>query len=148
MTVAEVFRNSERISIDASPLIYYVEEHVTYVQKLDDIFRYFLSTGVDVICSSILLTEVLMQPLRHQDTQLVEAYRDIVMNGDPFRLVPVTAEIAETAAMLRARYNLRTPDALHIGTAIETHYDAFLTNDKTFKRVQEIRVLVLNELEV
>jgi predicted nucleic acid-binding protein len=54
----------------------------------------------------------------------------------------------DLAAELRARYNLRTPDALHIACAIDTGCDAFLTNDTGIKRVNEIRILVLDDLEL
>lgn len=54
--------------------------------------------------------------------------------------------LAEQAADLRARYNLRTPDAVQIATAIDTGCDAFLTNDIALKRVTEICVIVLSEL--
>jgi len=62
--------------------------------------------------------------------------------------VPISAGVAESAADLRARYNLRTPDALHVATAIDAGCDAFLTNDTGIKRVQEIAVLVLDDLEL
>ena len=64
------------------------------------------------------------------------------------RLIPVTFEIADKAAQLRAQYNLRTPDALHIASAIESGCQALLTNDLGIKRVTELRVLVLDELEL
>jgi predicted nucleic acid-binding protein len=49
---------------------------------------------------------------------------------------------------LRARYNLRTPDALQISAALETSCQAFLTNDTQLKRVTELRMLILDELEL
>ena len=63
-------------------------------------------------------------------------------------MLPVTSRIAESAADLRARYNLRTPDALHVAAGIDARCDAFLTNDTGIKRVTEIAVLVLDELEL
>lgn len=60
----------------------------------------------------------------------------------------VTSTIAENAARLRAKYNLRTPDALHVATALQTNCNAFLTNDLGLKRVNEIVVLVLDDLEL
>ena len=50
--------------------------------------------------------------------------------------------------MMRARYNLRTPDALHVATAVPAGCDAMLTNDAQLKRVQELSILVLDELEL
>jgi predicted nucleic acid-binding protein len=65
-----------------------------------------------------------------------------------FRLLPIDAAIAEVAADLRARYNLRTPDALQLATAIKAGCDAFLTNDATLKKVTELKILVLSELQL
>lgn len=55
---------------------------------------------------------------------------------------------ASSAASLRARYQLKTPDALDVATAIEMGCDAFLTNDAGIKRVTELHVLILNEIEL
>lgn len=68
-------------------------------------------------------------------------------NTSQITIWPVSVAIAERAAHLRAQYRLRTPDAIHIATAMIAGCDAFLTNDLNLKRVQEIRVLVLEELE-
>jgi predicted nucleic acid-binding protein len=57
-----------------------------------------------------------------------------------------TNEVAERAADLRARYNVRTPDAIQLATALEAGCDAFLTNDLALRRVAELRVLVLGTL--
>jgi predicted nucleic acid-binding protein len=91
---------------------------------------------------------VLVQPLRVGDAALTERYEAILSNSHDFRLEPITAAIARRAADLRARYNLRTPDALHVATAIAVGCDAFLTNDTGVKRVAEITILVLDELEL
>lgn len=56
---------------------------------------------------------------------------------------PVTAELS---AELRARYRLRTPDALQIAAALEAGCEAFLCNDANLRRITELRVLVLDDL--
>lgn len=63
-----------------------------------------------------------------------------------FTLVPIDADVAETAARLRTSYGLRTPDALQISAALTTGCQAFLTNDKKLRRVTELRILVVDEL--
>lgn len=100
-----------------------------------------------MISSVITLTEVLAQPLKLGNAGLTQKYRDILLNSTDFRLLSITTPIAESAASIRARYSLRTPDALHIATALESGCQAFLTNDKDVKRVAELAVLVLDELE-
>ncbi|WP_404987325.1 type II toxin-antitoxin system VapC family toxin [Candidatus Hadarchaeum sp.] len=56
------------------------------------------------------------------------------------------AAIAERAADLRARYGLRTPDALQVATALHAGATAFLTNDARLKAVRELEVVLLDEL--
>jgi predicted nucleic acid-binding protein len=54
--------------------------------------------------------------------------------------------IAEQSADLRARYNLRTPDALQIAATLSVGCQAFLTNDKKLSNVTELQVIVLDDL--
>ena len=65
-----------------------------------------------------------------------------MLKGRNFTIVPVNIQIAERAA------HLRTPDALQVATALDAGCDALLTNDLGLKRVAEMRVLVLDELEL
>lgn len=56
--------------------------------------------------------------------------------------------IATKAAEIQARYNLKLPDAFQIATAQNAGCDGFLTNDADLKRVTELQIIVLKELEV
>lgn len=48
---------------------------------------------------------------------------------------------------LRVNYNLKTPDAIQLATAMENNTDVFLTNDERLKRVKEIEVLTLIKIK-
>jgi predicted nucleic acid-binding protein len=72
----------------------------------------------------------------------------LLSSSSDFQTLPITSDIAEQAASLRARYGLRTPDALQIATALAADCGAFVTNDARLQRVTELRVLVLDELEL
>jgi predicted nucleic acid-binding protein len=56
-------------------------------------------------------------------------------------------QIGEGAARLRAKYNLRLPDALQMAAAISSGCDALLTNDAELARVTESKVLVIDALQ-
>ena len=96
----------------------------------------------------ITLTEVLVQPLRQGDQQVAQDYTDLLLHSRHFATVSIDPVIATAASDLRARYNQRTPDALQIAAAMKNGCQAFLTNDTALKRVIEIQVLVLNDLEL
>jgi predicted nucleic acid-binding protein len=145
--VSDALRGIRRLYVETAPLIYYVEENPAHVTKMDAIIAAVDSASIEAVSSVITLTEVLVHPLKLGDSHLGQEYRDILLHGSGFRLQAVTASIAEAAAGLRARYDLRTPDALHVATAVEAGCDAFLTNDADMKRVNELKVLILDELE-
>jgi predicted nucleic acid-binding protein len=136
-----------RLGLDTSAIIYFIEAHPKYDALVTAIFS-DIATGRFVgVTSAITLTEVLIQPLLHGDTQLQQRYRDLLLWSDNFEVVSVDAAVAERAANIRARYRLRTPDALQIATALNSNCQVFITNDMTFRRVNELRVLILDELE-
>lgn len=61
-------------------------------------------------------------------------------------MVEPSVQICRMAARLRAKHGIRTPDAIHVATALATGATEFLTNDRGLSRVTEIRVLVLGTL--
>jgi predicted nucleic acid-binding protein len=58
-------------------------------------------------------------------------------------MVEVGAAVIERATELRARYNLKTPDAIHYATAIEVGATTFLTGDRALSRCSEVPVEAL-----
>lgn len=148
MKLADALKGIQRLYIETAPLIYYVEEHPTYISRMDAIIEAVDTLNLKVVSSVIILTEVLNQPLKTGNKKLEQEYRDILINSGNYQLVPINAQIAEIAAGLRAKHGLRTPDALHVATAIHRRCDAFLTNDTGIKRINELPILILDELEV
>jgi predicted nucleic acid-binding protein len=148
MKLPAALRGIRQLAFDTAPLIYFVERHPSYFDRMLFIMRYVDRGLIAGVVSTIALTEVLVQPLRAGDNALTERYEAILSNSHDFRLEPITTIVARHAADLRARYNLRTPDALHVATAITAGCDAFLTNDAAFQRIAEITILVLDELEI
>ena len=80
-----------------------------------------------VLGSMVGLTEVLVRPLRNGHDQLAERYRSILGHSDNLIMHPVTAQVVEQAAILRARHNLATPDALIASTALLANCTHLLT---------------------
>jgi len=143
----EALRPVQRLYIETAPLIYYVEAHPTYIERMDTVIKAIDDGAIKAYSSVITLTEVLSHPIKRGNQELERKYRDILVNGGGYQLMGINLPIAELAASLRARYNLRTPDALHLASAIHYRSDAFLTNDMGIKRVTEITILILDELE-
>jgi predicted nucleic acid-binding protein len=137
-----------RLGLDTSAIIYLIEAHPKYDTLVAAIFSDIAAGRFVGVTSAITLTEVLIQPLLHGDIPLQQRYRDLLLWSANFEVVSVDADVAERAASIRARHRLRTPDALQIATALNADCEVFITNDATLRRVSELRVLILDELEV
>jgi len=137
-----------RLGFDTAPVIYFIEANARYDALVTEIFQRVSGGISEGITSVITLTEVLIHPLRRGDAALQQQYGDLLINSANFQTLPIDIKTATSAADLRARYNLRTPDALQVATAIAAGCDAFLTNDSGLHRVSELRVLVLDQLEL
>jgi predicted nucleic acid-binding protein len=127
-------------------LIYYIEENQRHSKILDPLFltnskgKFLFQTSV------ITLLEVLVLPMRQKEHQLVEQYQNILCNSPTIEIFDLNIEIAKTAAGIRAKYGLKTPDSIQVATAVYTSADYFLTNDIRLKAVKEIETLILDEL--
>jgi predicted nucleic acid-binding protein len=95
----------------------------------------------------VTLLEVLVKPLQQGQKAIAEQYRDILTTAPGIELFDVTSVIAEQAALLRAKYSLRTPDAIQVATCIELRADYFLTNDNRLKAVSETMAVAVGELQ-
>ena len=119
MKLDAAFRNVQRIYIDTAPLIYLVERNPHYIARMLGIVDFIESASRLLGFTSVVtLTEILVQPLRLGNTDRAQQYYDIIVGRYDFTLVSFTSEIAISAAAIRARYGLRTPDAMHAATAV------------------------------
>jgi len=146
INLTDALKNVSTLAFDTAPIIYFVEANVNYDARVTAIFELVDSGIITGTTSVISLCEVLVHPIRNQNANLQKRYREILQNSPNFYTEQINSSIACTAAELRAKYNLRTPDALQIATALEDGCDAFLCNDKNLKRVAELKILILDEL--
>ncbi len=148
MKLHDALAGVARLGVDTAPIIYFIEVHPRYEVIVEQIFGLIASGSLIGVTSTISLTEVLVQPFVRGDTRLQQEYRDLLLQSNHFEVAPIDAATAERAAELRARYGLRTPDALQIASALDSGCEAFLTNNSKLQRVTELRILMLDNLEV
>jgi len=135
----------QRICIDTAPVIYFIEQHAKYQNILRPVFAEIASGNIEAITSTITLLEVLVHPLRTGDETLAEKYRDILLSSEGLTTFEIFHEVSEMASRLRAKYSIRTPDAIQIAVGILYGATHFLTNDPNLKKVSDIKVLVLDD---
>ena len=136
------------VALDTAPLIYYMEEDPKRLPIIAALFEASSAGRFHLVTSSISLLEVLVLPLQKGYAGLADRYREILVRSRQCTLIPVDSLVAQRAAMLRAKYGLRTPDAIHAATAWVTQATAFVTTDRSLAKVQEIPVVILENIIV
>ena len=137
-----------RLGFDTPPFIYLVENHPTHAALVQDVFQRAYHGRLLTVSSTVTVTETLTLPRRAGDVGLEATYRRFLLGGRNLSLVAIDTAVADQAATLRARYGLRTPDALQVAAALHAGCEAFLSNDNGLRRVTELRVLILDDLEL
>jgi predicted nucleic acid-binding protein len=100
---------------------------------------------IDALTSTITLLEVLVLPFKTKNESLAEKYRDILLYAEGLTTFEIFHEVSELSSKLRAKYLIRTPDAIQIAVGIIYGADAFLTNDSSLKKINDIRVVILED---
>jgi len=135
-----------RVYLDACTIIYLVEAenpfHTLVAQRIAELD----ATPDSVLLTSRLsLLECRIAPLRGKDQDLLLRY-DKFFEAARLEIIELTADVVEQATRLRARGGFRTPDALHLASAIAAEADVFLTGDVGLESCSEIEVEVLKPL--
>lgn len=130
------------IYLDANVVIRLVEGDAATRSPL--VARLAASLGVadSLVTSRLTRLECRSKPLRSGDLATLAQF-EVFFAGVELVLYDVSAAVIEKATDLRARYNLKTPDALHYATAVEAGASVFLTGDRGLARCLEVPVEVL-----
>jgi predicted nucleic acid-binding protein len=139
--------HGKTVGLDTAPLIYYIEQNQDYVDIVRPFFQAVERGEIEVVTSTVTLLEVLVHPLKQGDVKLAHEYNDVLLSSPHIEMVPVTPATSQAAAELRASSSLKTPDAIHMATAMNHHADAFLTGDRDFKNAGSIPVLKVADLK-
>jgi predicted nucleic acid-binding protein len=137
---------SGTVYLDANGFIYSIERIDPYRSMLDTLWLTVSVGQVKVVTSELTLLEVLVKPLKVGDATTATLFRTVLKHTPDVQMLPITQSVLEAAANLRATLGLKTPDAIHIATALLNNSMLFVTNDSAFRRVTDLNVTVLSEL--
>jgi predicted nucleic acid-binding protein len=136
---------SGRIYLDTAAIIYGIEEPTRW-SVLKPLWQLAIEGTITVVVSELALLEVLTGPMKHQNSALIASYEKL-FESPQLQVRPIDRIVLRAAAELRASIPaLRTPDAIHAATASLENCVRFITNDKGFRRLPQLSVLLLDEL--
>lgn len=116
---------SKRIFLDSCIAIYLIEEHEIFAQKIEDLIASI--SPATLVISDLTVMECLIGPTRSGNRLIEEKFLNWF---DDITVLALNRTIFIDAARLRADYPaLKTPDAIHVATALHYNCDEFWTND-------------------
>ncbi len=136
----------QTVFIDTAPLIYFFEDHATFAPLVARFLDEAFAKDVQLVTSQITYIEILTLPQRCGNERLAAKYREYLTNSERLSLYPLNVLVSEAAIGFRVAYNLKTPDAIQLGTAKVCGADWVLTNDRDWKAVTELSIVVLPEI--
>jgi uncharacterized protein len=138
---------AESIFIDTCPFIYLTENNPTYSAKVSNyLVEEFVDKKSIFTTSTITLAEFFVKPKLLNDTKTVQVFNATIKDLN-ITVFDLTKEIAEQPAELRAKYSfLKSFDAIQLATAIHYNCTVFFSNDKVFKRINDIKTILVDEI--
>ncbi|MBN1915754.1 PIN domain-containing protein [Candidatus Dojkabacteria bacterium] len=117
-----------------------------YKRIVHDLLKYCLKKNILLTTSFLSFTECLVLPIRDGNRKLKTDYIEFLTELRIINPIPVDPIISIKAAELRAKYNIMTPDCIHLSTGIQSDCDYFISNDLNLKKVEEIQTIGIKDL--
>lgn len=133
------------IGLDTAPFIYYLEDVAPYADLLNPVFSLLENGALHAVTSTVTLAEILTKPFADKNFSLADEIKFTLKSFSSLSIASIDEKLAEAAALIRARYAIRLPDALQLAAAIQGEATLFLTNDRRVKRADAIEVLLISD---
>lgn len=132
----------QKLALDTNLFIYLIERNKTYFPLVKSLFEKIQKGQLYGVTSTLVYTELLSKPLQEGNIVLVDKYKVLLATFPNLIIKEVDKNVATLAAKLRAKYKIKTPDAIFIATGIAEKAEIFITNDTRLKIVNEIDIIL------
>lgn len=130
----------QKIGLDTVVFIYLFENKGILGKRAERILKSVEKGEMEAVFSSIGIIEILTGPKKLGRDDLAVQYKELIIGFPHLTIGGINERIVDIASDFRARYGIATPDAIHLATALDFGAEIFFTNDKSIKKIKEIRV--------
>ena len=133
------------IALDSNIFIRAIDDPGPLGEKSRILLEDLRQTASKVFISVIVLEEFFVKVYKRGREKDIDNILDFITMGGLVRLVDVNRQIALLAAKIRADYNIKAPDAIHLASAITARVKVFITSDKRLpSKVGRLKIKLLS----
>jgi len=129
--------------IDTNIFIYHFESHPRFGNKASQKLERIIKSKGKIVCSTLVIAELLAKKEISTNAQKRTDLKIKLLSTPNIELIAPDIFICEYAAILKGKYDIKLPDAIHIATALVNDCKVFCTADETLKKIKEIAVETL-----
>jgi len=131
----------EIVGIDTPIFVYFFQRNREYFERAQDLLRAVENGKFEAVFSSVGMIELFTGLKKQKRNDLVFEYKASLRDFPHLTIMGMlNEEVVDIASGLRVKYNIATPDAIHIATAVNFGANKFITNDRALKKVKEITI--------
>lgn len=143
--IVDALRSFQYVGFDTPVFVYHIEQSSRWAATATAALEAMVGGSFSGLTSVITLLEISIKPLRLGRPEVADAYEALIGDITNLAINDIDGRTARIGAELRAKYGLRTPDSLQIAACLADGAEAFVTNDRRLRRVEEIDVVVLGD---
>jgi len=134
------------VLLDTCVWIYHFEQNAEFGKAANYVIEQLEAGRFRAVASELTLLELIVKPLQIGRQDAADDYETLLSYFPNLALEPISREILLEAAALRARYRVRTPDAIQLATAFKSGATLAITNDEGWRNIEGLETLLLAEL--
>lgn len=143
MGIVNLIDKSQVISLDSNIFIRALDDPGAQGERARRLLEGIKEEIPTVFISVIVLEEFFVRVYKERREKYTADIIDFLTIGGLAALVDITRDIALLAAKIRAKHNVKAPDAIHLASAIAAGASVFFSFDRRFPRkVEKLTVRV------
>jgi predicted nucleic acid-binding protein len=143
VAASAVTSGHHKILIDTNVWLYHLGAHPQFGQPASALIGAMEQGSFEGVVSELTLMELQVRPLTMRRRDIADQYELLLDHFPHLNMVPVSRDVLNLAASLRARYRLKTPDAIILSCGIRNGATLAVSNDQRWQQVKEISTAAL-----
>ncbi|CEP67426.1 PIN domain [Moorella glycerini] len=145
--IKEIITGHQVIALDTNCFIYMLQADPWALELKKELFNPLEKGEFQAVTSTLTLLELLVKPKSLGLEEVCEQYITTLKSYPNLQLIDFNLEMAVLGAEIRAKYRVRTPDAIQLASALASDATLFFTNDLSLPQaVGNMRTVFLKDV--